>query len=79
MDIIEKWNVGQVVLKIGEAAEKNNFGISRFARLTMLQYRQAKKYRENAMQKVDLDVLARICYACDCNISDILEYLPPKD
>ena len=31
------------------------------------------------MQKVDLNLLARICRTIDCEIGDIIEYLPPND
>ena len=30
-------------------------------------------------QKVDLNLLARICKTIDCEIGDIIEYLPPND
>ena len=30
------------------------------------------------MQKVDLNLLARICKTIDCEIGDIIEYLPPE-
>lgn len=31
------------------------------------------------MQKVDLNLLAKICKTIDCEIGDIIEYLPPND
>lgn len=27
---------------------------------------------------MDLDILARICYALDCTTEDLLEYIPAK-
>ena len=31
------------------------------------------------MKKVDLNLLARICKTINCEISDIIEYFPPKN
>ncbi|MBQ6012466.1 MAG: helix-turn-helix transcriptional regulator [Firmicutes bacterium] len=32
---------------------------------------------KNDVQRVDLSVLARLCYALDCDLSDIIEYIRP--
>ena len=31
------------------------------------------------MQKVDLNILARICKTINCEIGEIIEYIPPDD
>jgi putative transcriptional regulator len=67
-------DVGQVILKVDKLLKEYNISKSKFAREAKIQYKQAKSYCDNEMQKVDLTVLARICYAFDCSISDILEY-----
>ncbi len=76
-EIVEQ-DIGEVALKIDDLLEKYACSSSRFAREVKMQYRQAKKYKENAMQKVNLEILARICYTFHCEISDILEYIPPR-
>ena len=68
-------NIGQVVLKVDKLLEQYNMSKSKFAREAKIQYKQAKSYCGNEMQKVDLTVLARICHTFDCSISDILEYM----
>ena len=68
------YDVGQVTLKIEKLLEQYNMSISKFARETKIQYKQAKRYSNGNMQKVDLVILARICHTFKCSISDILEY-----
>jgi putative transcriptional regulator len=67
-------DVGQVILKVDKLLERYNMSTSKFARETRIQYKQAKSYCEGDMQKVDLVILAKICYTFKCSISDILEY-----
>jgi len=34
-------------------------------------------YCNNTISRLDIDVLARLCYALNCEINDLLEYIPP--
>lgn len=68
-------DIGQVILKVDKLLEQYNMSKSKFARETKIQYKQAKRYCEGDMQKVDLVILAKICHAFQCGISDILEYI----
>ncbi len=44
-----------------------------------LQYTQMLQYYNNTVQRPDIGVLCRICYALDCDIADIMMYDPPTD
>lgn len=44
-----------------------------------LQRTQLNSYCKNNIKRPDLDVLARICYALDCDLSDIIRYVHPKN
>ena len=43
-----------------------------------MQRTQLKKYCRNEVQRLDIAVLSRLCYALDCDLSDLLEYIPPE-
>ena len=44
-----------------------------------LQRTQLNSYCKNNIKRPDLDVLARICYALDCEVSDIIRYVHPNE
>jgi len=44
-----------------------------------LQQKQMQAYYNGLIQRPDLAVLARICYALDCQLSDIIKYIPPAE
>lgn len=73
---MENW--GHVDLKLDEFMKKNNISRSSLSRNAEIHYNQLLKYCRNDMQKVDLNILARICKTINCTISDILEYEPNK-
>ena len=39
-----------------------------------MQRTQLKSYMKNEVQRVDLDILARLCHALECDVTDLLEY-----
>jgi DNA-binding transcriptional MerR regulator/DNA-binding Xre family transcriptional regulator len=52
---------------------------NRLADMANLQKTQLTAYCRNQVQRPDLHVLARICLVLECDISDIMKYIPPKD
>ena len=69
---------GKINLKLKEIMEKQNISVNKLAFRSEMQRTQLKAYRDNEVQRVDLDVLARLCYALDCDICDLIEYIPPQ-
>ena len=50
------------------------------SKLTELKHSTIKSYYTNApLTRIDLDVVAKMCYVLDCKISDILEYTSPNE
>lgn len=44
-----------------------------------LQRTQLNTYCKNIIKRLDLDVLARICFALDCELTDIVSYVKPQN
>ena len=74
---MEEW--GQVNIKLDEFLKSHKISRSSLSRNGQIHYKQLLKYCNNDMKKVDLNILARICRTIDCEISDIIEYDPPKE
>lgn len=74
---MEDW--GHVDLKLDEFMKKNNISRSSLSRNAQIHYNQLLKYCKNDMQKVDLNILARICKTINCEIGEIIQYTPPDD
>lgn len=70
---------GCVRLKLDELMTKQNISINKLAFRSEMQRTQLKAYIDNKVQRVDLAVLARLCFALDCDLMDLIEYVPPQD
>lgn len=70
---------GTVRLKLNDIMAENNISVNKLAFRAEMQRTQLKAYRDNKVQRIDLAVIARLCYALDCDIPDLVEYLPPAE
>ena len=73
----EEW--GKIDLKLDEFLKSHNISRCSLSRNGQIHYKQLLKYCKNDMQKIDLQLVARICKTLNCDICDILTYTPPKD
>lgn len=69
---------GYIKVKLNEIIKEQNISINKLAFRSETQRTQIKAYLKGNIQRVDLSVLSRLCYALECDLSDILEYVPPK-
>lgn len=42
-----------------------------------MQRTQLRNYRDNKIQRLDIDILLRLCYVLDCDLYELIEYIPP--
>lgn len=65
---------GKVELKVKDIMEKKHITRNKLAVLTGAKYNVIDRYYNSELARIDLDVIARICYVLDCDISDIIKY-----
>ena len=71
---------GEVKLKLAEYIDKNGITRNKIADLSGIKYSIIDRYyKNNAVERVDLEILAKICYVLQCSLSDVLEYIPPNN
>ena len=66
---------GYVRLKLKDVMEEQKISINKLACRAEMQRTQLKAYLNNEIQRVDLAVMARLCYVLDCKLSDLIEYV----
>ena len=65
---------GRIELQLGALMEERNIKRNELARHIDARFEVIDKWQKGEVTKLDLDVLARICYVLDCSVSDILKY-----
>ena len=69
-------NYGKFIIDLETIMKKKKMSKNRLCDLTGLKFNALQRYYKNTLKRVDLDILARICTALECNIEDILKYVP---
>lgn len=70
---------GEVILHLDEMIEKSGLSKNKVAFKAEIQRTQLNNYCKGKIQRIDLDVLSRLCYVLDCTPGDLLEYKFPKN
>lgn len=68
---------GEIRIKLDKLIADQKISISKLAFRSEMQRTQLKSYIRNEVQRLDIAVLARLCYALECDLDDIVEYVPP--
>lgn len=66
---------GYIKITLDEYLTKNGISKNRLAEKANLQRTQLNSYCNNKIKRPDFDVLARICFALECELSDIVCYI----
>lgn len=70
---------GHIKIKLEQIIKEQNISISKLAFRAEMQRTQLNSYIKGDVQRLDIDILSRLCYALDCSLDDILEYIPSSD
>ena len=65
---------GTIHIKRGEFMKEHGIKRGRLSTLTGVRFEVIDKWAKGKIERMDLDVLARICFVLDCKVTDILEY-----
>lgn len=70
---------GTIKIKLDSLIEREGISKNKLSHKAEMQRSQINNYCNNEITRLDIDVLARICTVFDCTISDLLEFVPPKE
>lgn len=67
-----------VVIKLKDLLNKKGVSRTKLTKATNANYSVIKRLYDGDLYKLDLYVIARVCYVLECEISDIIEYRQPE-
>ena len=68
---------GEIKIRLNELLESRNVSLNQLSFRAEMQRNQLRKYRDNKIQRLDIDILLRLCYVLECDLADLIEYIPP--
>lgn len=68
---------GKVVNHLDEIIKDKKLTQTKIVKTLGLEPKQLKLYRSQHIRKYDISIMERFCFLLDCEVGDILEYVPP--
>lgn len=65
---------GTVRFRVKEVMDAQGMTRSRLAKLADVRFEVADKWYNGNLERMDIDVLTKICYVLNCQISDLMYY-----
>ena len=72
-------DAGSIKVKLDGLIKQNKITRTKLARMVNVDYRRIRGLCSGETSRIDFDLLTRICYTLECSVSDVIEYIPPKD
>lgn len=70
---------GEIRIKLAELMEEKGISMNQLSFRAEMQRTQLRNYRDNKIQRLDIDILKRLCYVLECDLENIVEYIPPSN
>lgn len=67
---------GKIRIKLDALIKEKGISKNKLSHRAEMQRTQINNYCKNNITRLDTDVLARICTVLECEISDLLEFIP---
>lgn len=69
---------GKIKINLTRLIDEAGISKNKLSQRAEMQRTQLNHYCNNTVTRLDVDVLARLCTVLNCEIGDLLEFVPPK-
>ncbi len=76
--VLVRTDYGCIELRLRERMDARGISRNQLAKRIDARFEVVNKWYRGELEKMDLDILARICYALDCTTEDLLRYVPAE-
>ena len=74
--VVQEIEYGTIKVKLDEILNKRGISTYELNTKTNVRFQTIQTLRENTSSRIDFEVLAKICFALDLKVEDIIEYVP---
>ncbi len=74
--IVQEIEYGSIKVNLDKLMKIKNISTYQLNTKANIRFQTVQALRDNTSSRIDFEVLAKICYALNCKVSDIIEYVP---
>jgi putative transcriptional regulator len=67
-------NYGKIVFSFGKVMNEKTINRNQLANRAGIRFEVADRFYNGNIERLDIDVLARVCFVLDCNIADVMNF-----
>ncbi|WP_300447391.1 helix-turn-helix transcriptional regulator [uncultured Oscillibacter sp.] len=71
-------NYGTIKINLAKLIEDRGISKNKLSHRAEMQRTQINHYCNNTISRLDVDVLSRLCTVLECEIGELLEFIPPE-
>ena len=65
---------GKATINLKEIIDKKGISRNKLSNMIATNYDLVNRYYNNKVVRIDLDIIARLCYVLNCSVNDIIKY-----
>lgn len=77
--VLIRTDYGHIELRLKDMMDAKGISRNQLAKRIDARFEVVNKWYKGEVEKMDLDILARICYALDCTTEELLSYIPGEE
>ena len=66
-----------IVYRFADVMDEKGITRNKLASLTGMRFEVADRLYKGAIERMDTDVLARVCFVLDCQVGDVIQFCRP--
>ena len=70
---------GTVKIRLAQIIKERGISKNKLSQRAEMERTQLNNYCNNTISRLDIDVLGRLCTVLECEIGDLLEFVPPEE
>ena len=76
--ILVEEQYGTIRIKLDDLIKQTGISKNKLSHRAEMQRTQINNYCNNTVSRLDISVLAKLCTVLNCEIGDLLEFVPPQ-
>ena len=65
---------GKIVFSFSKVMDEKNINRNQLSKLAGIRFEVADRFYNGNIERLDIDVLTRVCFVLDCDVSDVISF-----